>query len=95
MAKVTSELQVTIPERIADMYGIRPGDSISFHEAGDVIRVLPPDVRPPAKLDRAQKLALFDAGTRRQGAREARVRRRPSQTRRWKREELYRGCSAA
>ena len=64
MAKVTSKLQVTIPERIAGMYGIRPGDSISFHEAGEVIRVLSPDVRPPANLDRAQKFALFDAATR-------------------------------
>ena len=95
MAKVTSKLQVTIPKSIADMYGIRPGDSISFHEAGEVIRVLPPDARQPAKLDRAQKIALFDAATRRQRAREARARRSPSRTRGWTRKELYRRGSAA
>ena len=95
MAKVTSKLQVTIPKRIADVYGIRPGDSILFEEAGDVIRVLPPDARPPAKLDRAQKLALFDAATRRQRARQTSARRSPSQNRGWTREELYRRGSAA
>ena len=95
MAKVTSVLQLTIPERIADMNGIRPGDSISFHEAGEVIVVLPVDARLPAKLDTAKKLALFDAGTRRQRAREPRLRRSPSQTRGCKREELYHRGSAA
>lgn len=95
MAKVTSKLQVTIPKRIADMYGIRPGDTILFQEAGDVIRVVPPDAGPPAKLDREQKLALFDAATKRQRARQTRVRQSPSHTRGWTREELYRRGSAA
>lgn len=95
MAKVTSKLQVTIPKRIADTYGIRPGNSILFQEAGDVIRVLPPNAGPPSKLDRAQKLALFDAATKRQRARDTRARRSPSQTRGWTREELYRRGSAA
>ena len=90
MAKVTSKLQVTIPKKIADAYGIRPGDSTSFREAGDVIRVLPPATERPAKLDRAQKLALFDAATSRQRKREARGRRSPSPTRGWTREDLYR-----
>ena len=95
MAKVTSKLQVTIPKAIADRYAIRPGDSILFQEAGDVIRVLPPDAGPPAKLDRRQKLALFDAATRRQRARDRRSQHSPSQTRGWTREELYRRGSAA
>ena len=95
MAKVTSKLQVTIPKRIADMYGIRPGDTILFQEAGDVIRVVPTDSGPPAKLYREQKLALFDAGTKRQRARQTRTRQSPSHTRGWTREELYRRGSAA
>lgn len=95
MAKVTSKLQVTIPKRIADVSGIRPGDSIVFQEAGEAIRVLPPDTVPLTMLGRAQKLALFDAATRRQEAREKRALHRSSETRSWTREELYRRGSTA
>lgn len=56
MSKVTSKLQVTIPKSIARQYSIRPRDSISFQAAGDVIRVLPPNVAAPAKLDRLTRL---------------------------------------
>ena len=90
MAKVTSKLQVTIPRRIADLYGIRPGDLITFQEAGEVIRVLPPHAGLPVRLGKAQKLALFDASMERQRARETGARNRPVQGRGWTREELYR-----
>lgn len=90
MSKVTSKLQVTIPKSIAREYSIRPGDSISFQAAGDVIRVLPPDVAMPPQLDRLKRLALFDGGTQRQRARESRAEREPAQRRGWTREELYR-----
>lgn len=90
MSKVTTKLQVTIPKSIAIQYSIRPGDSISFEAAGDVIRVLPPDAAPPRQLDRRKRLALFDAGTLRQRARESRARRAPAERRGWTREELYR-----
>jgi AbrB family looped-hinge helix DNA binding protein len=30
MVKVTSKLQITIPKRIADEFGIRPGDQLEF-----------------------------------------------------------------
>ena len=89
MSKVTSKLQVTIPKRLAEQYCIGPGDSISFEAAGEVIRVLPPVAQTPAGLDRHQRLALFDAGTRRQRAREARAGRIPAKGRGWTREELY------
>ena len=94
MSKVTSKLQVTIPKSLARQYSIRPGDSISFQAAGDVIRVLPPNVPTPPQLDRRKRLALFDAGTQRQRTRESRVNRAPAQTRGWTREELYRRGSA-
>jgi AbrB family looped-hinge helix DNA binding protein len=41
MAKVTSKYQVTVPKRIAEEYGIRPGDEIAWVPAGDAIRVIP------------------------------------------------------
>lgn len=94
MAKVTSKLQVTIPKRLAKQYCIGPGDSISFEAAGDVIRVLPPGAQPPSGLDHRQRLTLFDAGTRRQRAREAKASQMPAKGRGWTREELYRRGSA-
>ena len=89
MSKVTSKLQVTIPKSLALQYSIRPGDSISFQAAGDIIRVLPPDAATRPQLDRLQRLALFDAGTERQRARESRARRPAAESRGWTREELY------
>ena len=69
MAKVTSKLQVTIPKAIADRYGIRPGDEISWEPSGPFIRVVPPGRRP--RLDTAERLRLFDAATQRQMERQA------------------------
>lgn len=42
MAKVTSKYQVTVPKKIAERYGIHPGDDIGWEAAADVIRVIPP-----------------------------------------------------
>jgi AbrB family looped-hinge helix DNA binding protein len=88
MARVTSKLQVTVPKRIADAYGIRPGDELEFVAAGDVIRVLPPGAinRP---LDVAERLRLFDQATSRQRKRQTRRRKRPASTRGSSREDLY------
>jgi len=70
MAKVTSKRQVTVPKELADRYGIEPGAQIDWQAAGDVIRVIPPGRR--AKATSVQtRLALFDAATARQRAREA------------------------
>src|SRR5438067_3669098 len=41
MAKVTSKYQVTVPKKIAERYGILPGDDIDWVAAGEVIRVIP------------------------------------------------------
>ena len=89
MAKVTSKLQVTIPQSLALQYSIRTGDSISFQAAGDVIRLLPPDVATRPQLDRLKRLASFDAGTERQRGRESSAKRPGAKRRGWTREALY------
>jgi len=88
MAKVTSKNQVTVPKKIAEEYGIRPGDDIEWAPAGDVIRVTPPG-KHPARQDRESQLRLFDQAT-------LRNRKRPPAPgvargdRGWRREDLYR-----
>lgn len=82
---MTSKLQVTIPRRIADRFGIRPGDDIEWVPAGDGIRVLTGgDRSPPAETER--RLALFDLATERQAGRLARP---PGGGRGWTRDDLY------
>ena len=90
MSKVTSKLQVTVHKALAERYGIRPGDDIRFEEAGEIMRVVPPDAGAPCEgLDVEARLRLFDAATERQRQREAGRRARPASTRGWSREELY------
>jgi AbrB family looped-hinge helix DNA binding protein len=88
--KVTSKLQVTIPKRIAERYGIAPGQEIEWLHAGDAIRVVPQGaLRRP--LDRRTRLALFDQATARQLSRQSgQAPRTPRDGERgWTREELY------
>ncbi len=71
MSKVTSKLQVTIPKSIADAGQIRPGTEIEFLKAADGIRIVSPGNRAaPSRLSAKERLALFDAATRRQAARD-------------------------
>ena len=70
MAKVTSKLQVTIPKRLADAYGIAPGDDIEFVGAGEGIRIVLSGQRARAELSTAERLRLFDATTERQRRRD-------------------------
>ncbi|MDE0212909.1 MAG: AbrB/MazE/SpoVT family DNA-binding domain-containing protein [Deltaproteobacteria bacterium] len=92
MAKVTSKLQVTVPKMLADRYDIQPGDEIRFEEAGDVIRIVPLSTETPEEgLDVSERLALFDAATKRQEERETRSSKPPHpRNRGWTREALYR-----
>jgi bifunctional DNA-binding transcriptional regulator/antitoxin component of YhaV-PrlF toxin-antitoxin module len=88
MSKVTSKLQVTVPRRIAEEYGIRPGDDIEWVSAGEVIRVMPPG-RPVQPTSLEAQLRWFDQATERQRKRSgARATPQPS-NRGWKREDLY------
>jgi AbrB family looped-hinge helix DNA binding protein len=96
MPKVTSKLQLTVPKRIADQYGIRPGDELEWVPAGESIRV--ELVRRKAKagheLTTGERLALFDAGMARvdqlQAAELKKHRGKPTpRNRGWTREDLY------
>jgi AbrB family looped-hinge helix DNA binding protein len=91
MAKVTSKLQITIPKRIADEYGISPGDDLDFRPAGDAIRLIPAGAARSPRLSLEERLRLFDAATERQRAREAKMPRSPDAPadRDWTRDELY------
>ena len=90
MSKVSSKLQVTVPKAIAERYGIRPGDDIRFEEAGETIRVVPPNARTQKKgLDTETRLRMFDEAMARQDAREAMKPVSPATERGWTREELY------
>jgi bifunctional DNA-binding transcriptional regulator/antitoxin component of YhaV-PrlF toxin-antitoxin module len=97
MPKVTSKLQLTVPKVIADQYGIRPGDELEWIPAGESIRV--ELVRRKAKagyeLTTKEKLALFDAGTKRleklqaEELKKNQGNRVTRETRGWTREDLY------
>jgi len=88
MAKVTSNLQVTVPKALAERYAIRPGDEIAWEAAGDVIRVVP-GRRGPAP-GAAARLRLFDKASERQRRRNRSFgARRAAAGRGWTREELY------
>jgi len=96
MAKVTSKLQLTIPKRIADQYGIAHGDEVDLQPAGDIIRLIPAGRRTRTHFSAEERLRLFDAATARQRKREKAM-RIPSESpseRDWQRADLYvRGSS--
>jgi AbrB family looped-hinge helix DNA binding protein len=97
MPKVTSKLQLTVPKKIADQYGIRPGDELEWIPAGDGIRVelMRRKAKNGMRLTPEERLKLFDEGTKRLRDREqALLKGKPrpeTQTsgRGWTREELY------
>jgi len=88
MAKVTSKLQVTVPRRIAEEYGIQPGDDIDWIAAGDVIRVIPPG-RQAQVASRESQLRWFDQATERHSKRSGAHTAPHPRDRGWKREDLY------
>lgn len=91
MAKVTSKLQITIPKRIAEQFGLAPGDEVEFLPAGDSIRLVPARVRVHERFSPGERMRLFDAATARQRQREkAMALPTTGQAERdWKREDLY------
>jgi AbrB family looped-hinge helix DNA binding protein len=86
MAKVTSKLQVTLPKRLAERFGIKPGDEIEWQAAGDTIRVVPSTGPRP---DVQERLRLFEQATARQKERERLRQLPPEPDRGWTREDLY------
>ncbi|MCA1798654.1 MAG: AbrB/MazE/SpoVT family DNA-binding domain-containing protein [Xanthomonadaceae bacterium] len=92
MSKVTSKLQLTLPKRLAEQFGIKPGDEVEFQAAGDCIRLVPAGGPASApKLSREERLRLFDEDTAWQQAREKRMPEptAPYSGRGWSRAELY------
>jgi len=87
MSKVTSKLQVTIPKAVAERFGIRPGDDITWRSAGDTIRIITDVSRQPDTVER--RLEVFDRATERQAERNRRRPPTPTTSRGWTREELY------
>jgi bifunctional DNA-binding transcriptional regulator/antitoxin component of YhaV-PrlF toxin-antitoxin module len=97
MPKVTSKLQLTVPKKIADQYGIRPGDHLEWIPAGESIRVelMRRKAKDGMRLSPEERLELFDEGTKRLRKREQAVLNgkphpQPETSGRgWTREELY------
>jgi AbrB family looped-hinge helix DNA binding protein len=99
VAKVTSKLQLTVPKRIADQYGIKPGDELNWIPAGESIRVelVREKSRSGHELTVEERLALFDANMERvDRLQSAELKTLPekktgtaAERRGWTREELY------
>ncbi len=97
MPKVTSKLQLTVPKAIADQYGIRPGDELEWIPAGESIRVelVRRKVKTFEELSAEERLALFDAGTKRLDELQAEELKKNQgnkitrENRGWTREDLY------
>lgn len=91
MAKVTSKLQITVPKRLAEQYGLVPGDEVEFLAAGDSIRLVPARSRARQQLSPGERLRLFDDATKRQRQREKTMALSPEGKtgRDWDRADLY------
>lgn len=90
MAKVTSKYQVTIPKKLAEQYGIKPGDELEWKAAGDSLRVVPQRNESAGAELIAMRLKMFQASVERQKKRErARGKQPQLKDRGWTREELY------
>ncbi len=96
---MTSKLQLTVPKKIADLYGIRPGDELDWVPAGDSIRVelVRKKARSGEQLSPQERVALFNANMKwldeiqaeQLKEAEANPVRITRETRGWTREELY------
>lgn len=88
MTRVTGKLQITLPKRLAETYGIRVGDEVEVIAAGESIAIVPARAARVA-LTPEERLRHFDEATRRQEERQKRGARSPAKDRGWSREELY------
>ena len=92
MAKVTSKLQITIPKRIAEQFGIEPGDELEFVAGGGGIRLVPAGRHTDLRLSREERVRLFDASMRYVDERAKKLGINPKEDeseRDWTREEFY------
>ena len=95
---MTSKLQLTVPKKIADQYGIRPGDELEWIPQGDSIRVeVARKIKEAQALTPEERLAHFDANVKwldelqakELAEAKAKGTRLTKETRGWTREELY------
>lgn len=91
MAKVTSKLQLTLPKKLAEQYGIKPGDEVEFKAGGNIIHLIPTGRVVHDVLSPEERVRLFDDTNRRVRAaqRHLELPSEPPQDRGWTREELY------
>lgn len=92
MAKVTSKLQITIPKKIAERYGIKPGDTIEFVSQAGGIRLVPAGPWSVPRLSPEERVRLFDESTTYAADRARQLGVEPAadeSVRDWTREELY------
>jgi bifunctional DNA-binding transcriptional regulator/antitoxin component of YhaV-PrlF toxin-antitoxin module len=89
MAKVTGKFQITLPKALVDQCGIRVGDELQLRSVGRSIHIDRRSAPSAARL-RHERLAHFDAVTRRQQSRQGTRTVGPARGRGWTREELYR-----
>ena len=88
MTRVTGKLQITLPKRLAEDYGIRVGDEVEIVAAGESIAIVPARATRSI-LSPEERLRHFDEATKRLDARQKREPGGPAQDRGWSREELY------
>lgn len=88
MSRVTKKLQVSIPKRLADRYGIRAGDDLEWEPAGDSLRVRLA-ITPEHRFDLDDRVRLFDEATERQVRRQTIRSLQVEQDRGWTRQGLY------
>jgi AbrB family looped-hinge helix DNA binding protein len=91
VSKVTAKLQLTLPKRLAEEYGIKPGDEVEFVAAGDVIHLVPGRRQPAPQLSLEERLRLFDNSTKwlQEYASQLPLPGEPPDKRDWTREDLY------
>jgi AbrB family looped-hinge helix DNA binding protein len=88
MTKVTGKLQITLPKRLAETYGIQVGDEVEIVAAGESIAIVPAR-GSRSVLSPEERLRHFDEASRRIEARRQRGSRGRAKDRGWSREELY------
>lgn len=88
---MTAKLQLTLPKRIADQFGIKPGDEVEFVPAGDVIHLVPPDRQLTPQLSLEERKRLFESSTKwlQEYAKQLPLPAEPPEKRDWTREDLY------
>jgi AbrB family looped-hinge helix DNA binding protein len=90
MAKITKKLPITIPKTLAERCTIGAGDEVELSATADGLRIRAAHGRS-SSISISERLALFDASTRRQEKRQSgrTLRIADKSDRGWKREDLY------